>query len=163
MSDSIYHKISKNTLLHHYVTCTNKNRTYRWYYLDSQLYNKTVGSNVLQIYRVKKDILLLEYQLPYIVNNITNIRVNEPGFYNVSDYNLVRPRSSDYIYDKNEFAKKNIPFITYESTVYDLINPVTEQYFVYKSGKFIAPEFELIIPNEYVELVEEKKVRETDN
>ena len=153
--------LPKGTILHNFKTKANENKNYRWYYLASQRYTSTVFSKSYDTYITNTEIILNEYFLPNIIDKKTKKIIYTPGMFNSEFYYFSRKKPD--LTAKNENLDYTIPWLTYENFCSNTIDPIRSQY-EYSEGtrdnnfrrEICCVEYELIIPNNYVDKYTQK-------
>ena len=120
MNENNYILLPKGTILHHYKTEKNKNRSYRWYYLGSQKYTSTVRNPThFCIYETKDDIQLEKYHLCELVKRDTWKIINKPGIYDSENYTFLfkKYQHRDLRIKNLEQRHNRVPRITFENLI----------------------------------------------
>jgi hypothetical protein len=137
--------LPKGTILHHYMTKNNKNRKYRWYYLECQNYDCVFSSN-LKIFKTNFDITLHNFYCARICNKKTGKYVKD-GIYDSENYKWDIRRTDLDI--KNNITYK-FPLYTFENEIRNGYDPLRHQYLFDEDGIHCI-EYEIILDNELVE------------
>lgn len=165
MNENNYILLPKGTILHHYKTNKNKNRSYRWYYLGSQKYTSSVRNPThFFIYETKDDIMLEKYHLCELVERDTREIINQPGIYDSKDYifPLKRFQHRDLGIKNLEQRHNRVPRITFENLITS-DDPVEDplQGLVVKDDEyktFETIEYEIILHNRLVTRISREKI-----
>jgi hypothetical protein len=157
MNDNIL--IRKGTILHHYSTPKNKNRSFRWYYLASQKYTSTVRKpKHFCIYETKDDIMLEKYHLCELIERDTREIIHKPGIYDSKNYifPLIKYRQNIDIKNREQHGK--VPRVTFENPITSN-EPIEDQLrgLVVKYNEnrieYETIEYEIILDNSLVTII----------
>lgn len=121
--------LPRGTILDHYVTKSNINKDYRWYYLASQKYTNMVrGYLHKEQYSTIEDIYLTRYHLAELIERKTKAKITTPGLYESTEYNFKNNGRSVSMDVKNKENNGDLPSITNErlntSTSYQYSDPL---------------------------------------